>query len=140
MLLFSVGQAKTPKDAQKQVRFLYTKDFDLRSDAEKQAAGLHIWTDEGHIAKDPALAVLSKDYKGVKTHENVEGALRACNVDLWNHDFMSMQDTVCGYVIKKNQRYRLFTQGHGFNVFRIEISEEVLNLRFDPTMFGNPKL
>lgn len=131
MLLFSVGRTKTSKDAQKQVRFLYNKDFDLCPEKERQAAGLHVWTDEGHIAKDPDLAVLSTGFRGVKSYANVETALRKCNVDLWNHDFMSMQDTVSGYAIKKNQRFRLFTMGHGFTVFRIEMSEEVLNLTFD---------
>ena len=58
-----------------------------------------------------------------------------------NHDFMSMQNNVVGYRIGKNQRQRHFTGPGGKlanmgKIFRVETSKRVLDLQYDPALFG----
>ena len=64
-------------------------------------------------------------------------ALRECDVMINGHDYNSMHESVTGYYINPIQRYRIFLTGP-LHIFRIEVSDSVLNLQFDSNFI--PKL
>ena len=89
------------------------------------------------IAEDPNLSIFSKNYQGEKTFEDLHEALMNCDMHIWQHDYYSMQDSVVGYYVSPNQRYRCYCNGF-MRIFRLEISETVLNLPYNPQFI--PKL
>jgi hypothetical protein len=68
-----------PKDAKRQVKDLFD-EWDLKADKEK--AGLHVWTDESTIKTMPELAVFSKNAHS-RTFEQVQEGLCKCTMFLF---------------------------------------------------------
>ena len=54
--------------------------------------------------------------------EEVVNSIETVQLQVWMHDAKSMQESVTGYYVSENQRYRAFTYGGFMRIFRIEIS------------------
>ena len=61
---FRFGSYKSDAEIMKQARLLFSEDLDLLSDEEKEARGVHVYTNEALIASVPELSILSRNYKG----------------------------------------------------------------------------
>ena len=116
---------KSEKTLMKQTRHLYS-DYDLLPDKEREDT-LYVFTDEDYIRENPHLAVFSKAYDGKRTHEDICKALKACTMHLYFHDFKSIQSSVMGYTIGKNQRQRGYMAQGVMRIFRLEVSKSVLH-------------
>ena len=48
------------------------------------------------------MQLLSKNYRGEKTHEAMSEVLKNCEMMVWNHDFYAMKESVVGYHVGVN--------------------------------------
>lgn len=95
---------KTEEKMIHEAQKLFTED-DMRPDEQREDR-VFIYTNEALIAQHPDLHVLSKHYKGKKTHLEIARANTHTWLMLHQRDAMSMQETVALVPTSSDHRER----------------------------------